>query len=548
MKTLYYRDFCVTDDHGYNLRRALEACRREGAGRLVLEPEVYEIYPDRCAERDLYISNHGQNGPKRLAVLIEDMQDFELDLNGATLRVHGEMTHIAILRSARVTIKNGYLQNPKTMFMQARVAAHGEDYVDLCPEFGQDQFSIRRGELNILHEYSYTYVFVGTNIEFNAETGEMEPGTSDCTLKEYWSKMNVEKLENGNYRVYGGKRKPPIGNVLIINGSRRYGAGIFCEDCTDLLVENVTVNQCFGMGLIAQTCHNVHLDGFSTRREGGRFYTANADATHFVNCTGLVTVENGVFEGQLDDALNIHGMYTRVIDRTENELFVKEMHAEAKGIRIYQPGDRIRALDPESLLPTVEKTVKEVEYLNQDTVRLVLCETATDITVGEDIENLTRNADLIFRNNIVRNNRARGMLLATPGKILIENCVYHTGGCSIKFEADGAYWFESGATTDVTIKGCTFDRCKHADKWGDAVIDMAPRRKQEEGRYYHGTVRVVDNTFTMLIDAPVTFNNVTEAVFKGNQITPCGDKPALIRLQHVKCATVQDDVVTEEQE
>ena len=106
-KTLYYRDFCVSADAGYNLARAMQACRREGAARLVLEPILYDVYPDRCEERVLYISNHGQNGPKRLGALMEDMQDFELDMNGATLRVHGDMTHLAILRSSRITVKNG---------------------------------------------------------------------------------------------------------------------------------------------------------------------------------------------------------------------------------------------------------------------------------------------------------------------------------------------------------------------------------------------------------------------------------------------------------
>ena len=545
--TLYYRDFCTTDDHGYNLYRAMEECRRVGAKKLVFEPALYEIYPDRCSERNLFISNHGHNGPKRIAVLIEDMEDFEIDFGGATLRVHGEMTHFALLRSSRITVKNVFLQNPQTMFMQARVAAHGEDYVDLYPEFGGEQFSVVRGEFVVNHAYSSTRIPVGTNIEFNAETGCMEDGTSDCTLGQYWSQMQIEKLENGNFRVRGGKRKPPLNNILIINGTRRMGAGIFCEECAELRFENVVVNQCLGMGLIAQMCHNITLDGFSTRREGGRYYTACADATHFVNCTGLIKVENGFFEGQLDDALNIHGIYTRVIDRRGNELFVKEMHNEAKGIRIYKAGDRIQALDPESLLPYVEKTVKEVEYINRDTTRLVLEEDAEDIKIGDDIENLTRAADLIFRNNTVRDNRARGMLLASPGKTLIEGCYFHTGGCSIKFESDGAYWFESGATKDVTIRGCHFDKCKHSDKWGDEIICFAPRRKVVEGEYFHGTVRVIDNIFDMLIDGTVNFNNVTEAIFEGNKITPCGDAPAVVRLQHVGSARVQDDVRIEEE-
>lgn len=540
-KTLYYRDFCTTDDHGYNLARAMQACRREGAGRLVLEPVLYDIRPDRCEERVLYISNHGQNGPKRIAALMENMQDFELDLGGATLRVHGDMTHLAILHSAHITVKNGTLQNPETQFMQARVVAHGEDYVDLFPEFGAEQFSIYHDMLVIRHAYSGTLLPVATNIEFNGESGEMEPGTSDHTMGFWWT-FRVKRLEDGLFRVYGVTRKPPIGNVLIINAARRFGAGIFCEDCTDVRVENVTVNSCLGMGFIAQTSENIHLDGFSTRRTGDQLYTANADATHFVNCTGEILVENGVFEGQLDDALNIHGMYTRIIDRKGRELFVKEMHNEAKGIRIFRAGDRIRALDPESLIPYAYKTVEEVEYLNQDTVRLVLTESAEDIAVGDDIENVCRAASLVFRKNIVRNNRARGMLLASTAPMTVEDCYFHTGGCSIKFESDGAYWFESGGTTDVTIRACHFDRCKHADKWGDAVIDMAPRRKVVEDAYFHGTVRVVDNTFDMLVEKAVNFNNVAEAVFRGNTVTPAEGIPTAVELSHVKKADVQDGI------
>lgn len=540
-KTLYYKDFCTSEDHGYNLARAMQACRREGANCLVLSPGVYDIYPDCCEERVLYISNHGQNGPKRIAAVIEDMQDFTLDLGGATLRVHGDMTHLALLRSSRITVKNGILQNPATQFMQARVAAHGEDYVDLTPEFGEEQFSLYSGLLVIRHPYSGTLLPVSTNIEFNGENGEMEPGTSDHTMGLWWN-FRTERLENKNFRVHGVTRKPPIGNVLIINAARRFGAGIFCEDCRDVRVENVTVNSCLGMGFIAQTSENIHLDGFSTRREGGRLYTANADATHFVNCTGKVIVENGVFEGQLDDALNIHGMYTRVIRRSGRELFVKEMHSEAKGIRMLRAGDRIRALDPDSLIPYTCKTVEEVEYLNQDTVRLLLAEDAEDIAVGDDIENISRAATLVFRNNTVRNNRARGMLLASTAPMLVENCYFHTGGCSIKFESDGAYWFESGGTTDVTIRACHFDRCKHADKWGDAVIDMAPRRKVEENAYFHGRVRVVENTFDMLVEKAVNFNNVTEAIFEGNTVTQADGIPTAVELSHVKEARVQDGI------
>jgi hypothetical protein len=157
------------------------------------------------------------------------------------------------------------------------------------------------------------------------------------------------------------------------------------EDCSDVYLENVTVHGCLGMGVLAQTCHNVHLNNFNTLRHGDRYYTANVDATHFVNCTGLVKVENCTFEGQLDDAINIHGMYTSIEKVCGNEIFVREVHNQSKGIKIYRDGDKIQAVNVNSLIPYAEKTIKKVEYLNQDMIRIVLCEDASDVKAGDKL-------------------------------------------------------------------------------------------------------------------------------------------------------------------
>ena len=105
-------------------------------------------------------------------------------------------------------------------------------------------------------------------------------------------------------------------------------------------------------------------------------------------------------------------MYIRVEKIGDSEIFVREVHSQSKGIRIIREGDHIQLLHPKTLIPYVQKTVKVAEYINEDSIRLVFEEGNDGIRqVGDVLESLNRVADLIFRNNTVRHNRARGMLI-----------------------------------------------------------------------------------------------------------------------------------------
>jgi hypothetical protein len=242
----------------------------------------------------------------------------------------------------------------------------------------------------------------------------------------------------------------------------------------------------------------------------------------------------------LDDALNIHGIYTRIVGKGERELLVREMHNQATGIRIYRPGDRVQALKPAPLIPYAELTVRTVEYINGEIIRLTFEESVEGIEVGDDLENISHEVDLVFRNNTVRNNRARGMLIANRGTAVIENCYFHTSGTAVKFESDGEYWFESGGTTDVVIRNNKFDGCKHGG-WGTAVIECQARRETLEGKYFHASIRVLDNEFLMYNKRICLIDNVGEFVLEGNKITPTEEGLELI-VRHNATAKVQDGV------
>lgn len=541
MKTVTYKELAVHGSPALNFHYILDYCRKEGINRLVVEPGVYELDPKLCSQRQLNISNHGHNGPKRIALVIEDMEDFEIDFCGSTLISQGIMTPFAVLNSKNITVKNVKLKNPTIPQFECRVTAHGKDYVEVENIHGIENVQFQHGYLYASYPCAM-YTPCHTNVEFDGTTGEIAHGTADNTLGVPSRDLYFQPLDPTHLRIFGGTRKPPIGNVLLFNAMCRVGAGFFCENSGNLRFENVDICSCYGMGIIAQMCRDITLNSFNTVREDGVLCTAGADATHFVNCSGLVTVENSSFMGQMDDALNIHGIYTRIIGKGENWVLVREMHPEATGIAIYQPGNLLQVLPPDTLLPYTKKTVKAVEHINDECIKVLLNESTEDIQVGDDLENLTLNADLIFRNCVVRDNRARGMLIGTNGKVVIENCHFHSSGTAVKFESDGAYWFESGATADVTIRNNHFDGCKYGG-WGHAIIEFQPREATEENRYFHGSIQVTGNTFTKGLPELVSINNASRFVFLDNTLNL--EEPKVV-VTHVGTSEVQSDVTVTE--
>ena len=140
------------------------------------------------------------------------------------------------------------------------------------------------------------------------------------------------------------------------------------------------------------------------------------------------------------------------------------------------------------------------------------------------IENVSWTPEVLFRRNLVRNNRARGALFTTRGEVRCEgNCFDHVHGTAILVCGDCTGWFESGACGKVTITGNDFIDDLTADyEFCEAVVSVAPHIAASVASEppVHGVIEVTHNRF-VAFDAPLLYaHSARKVVFRENAVVP----------------------------
>lgn len=525
-----YKQFEKTDDVAFNIYTALLYCKANNEDGLVFDKGEYHIYAEKACEGVFSMSNHTDPGFKRCCFLIDGFENFTIDGGGSDFIFEDIMTPVIVSNSKNVTVKNFEFTSVKYLTAQFDVVKGGDESIEMKPTHGVTYVhggDLFEGEFNSENQRLRYMDFHDNDGKISA--GPSEFFTAGIEGSEY--RVVFTDLHNGTYKAENIPAPLKAGQKIVMGSRTRRAAIIFLNASVNTKIKNVTVYSGLGMGIIAQNCDCVDIEEFNTRCKDGRCYSINADGTHFVHCKGDINLRNCYFEGQLDDALNIHSIYLKIVAKTENSILLKEVHSEQTGIDILSPGSVLQTADPETLLPNGEYRVKDVKRVNLEIMEVYLDEDISDIRIGDVADEISWVPDVLFENCTVVNNRARGMLLASAGKITIRKNLFKTPGPAIKFESDGKYWYESGRTKDVLITGNTFDNCKYSG-WGDSVIVVMPREKTEENRYYHKKIAVVDNEFKNCKGYLANADNTETFIFKGNHIT--GEECVPYKTTHCK--------------
>ena len=350
-----------------------------------------------------------------------------------------------------------------------------------------------------------------------------------------------------------------------MRGWGRPTPGVFLYHDTDTKLENIQVHYAEGMGLLAQMSENITLDGFSVCLRGAddpRYFTTQADATHFSGCKGLIRSVNGLYENMMDDAINVHGTYLKVQERIDDRTLLGEyMHSQSYGFEWGRPGDSVQFINSRTMevlgasnqIASIQAADKPDEH-GAKQFRITF-EQPVDASISEagtfGIENLTWTPEVYFADNVIRNNRARGSLFSTPRRTVVERNLFdHTSGTAILLCGDCNGWFETGACHDVQIRENRFvNALTNQFQFTNAVISIYPEIPDLKGQraYFHSGIVIEDNVFEMF-DQPVLYaKSVDGLVFRHNQIHQNHDYPAFHWNKHrffferVKNAQIKDN-------
>lgn len=523
-----YIDTLSTPDDIYPaIVSALEDCRKHRIRRLIFPKGNYSICAEKIPAKLTHITNNG-SCTRRFAFDLTDMHDFEVDGGGSTFVFSGFVCPFLIDHCRDISIKNCNIDYSRTFHSEGRITGSDGQYFDVMfpAEF---PYKVVDNRLKFIdgegREYPWGYI-----LEIDSAKHETAYMVTDYGLQH--NSTPVQQLGD-TVRVFASNIPVTVGNVMVFGASHRDVPAITVSDSRNVDISNTTIYHCGAMGVVAQRSRDIALRNVDVvpNRTKGRVVSATADATHFANCAGKILLDSCTFVGQRDDATNIHGIYYRIksID-TSREMTVELAHEAQSGFDYLRPGMNIEVVNAGSLATIQRNKIKKTWQLDPSTFRVAVASTLPDsLRVKDVIAGDDEYPDVTISNCRFSSNRARGLLLGSRGKIVVENCYFHNPGAAILFEGDARFWFEQAGVRDVTIRNNTFDNC-HFGIWGRAIIDVGTGldEKYLSTCRYNRNILIENNTFRVF-SAPVLRLYVTSGLtFRDNRIVRTTDYPCLL--------------------
>ena len=530
--TIYLQDYldrnkAFSDDAMKAIREALDECVRTKASELVLPGGTLNVKPDLAYEEHQYISNNDPS-MKRIAFLMRGMKNFKITGNGTKLMFTGYISPFYLDNCTNITIEGITIDYTRPFVSEGKIAGAGPGWIDLS--FPSDYIiRMQEGQLkfydNSGNEYPYSSL-----LEFDKDRREVSYHVHDYWI---WSRsLPAVKTTDGNYRFYRqdfGEGR--IGNIMVMGASKRLHPAFTLWECSGFSLKDVNIWNCCGMGVIAQSSRDMELLRVNVIPTPGsdRMISISADATHFVNCKGYIRMIDCIFRNQKDDATNIHGWYMAIDKITgPKSALLKWRNSGQYGIEFIKKGMPLELVNSADMNTYARLTVESVKYYSSQyaevtfTQPLPECAKKDDV-VAEDSE----YPEVLISGCYIGNNRARGLLIGSRARVVIEKNTFHTPGAAILFEGDGRYWYEQSGVRDVIIRDNVFENCMYGCRtWGSAVIAVGSGIPDKAASRYHKNIVVENNLFKGFDHRIVNLYSVDGFLFKNNKIEETSDYPA----------------------
>jgi len=537
-----------------NVARAIDFALRHHRSRIIFKRGRYDFWPQGAVMRHLFISNHDGVTERAVAISIEHASGFELDGNGSEFVFHDSMLPIVISHSDRVTLRNFSIDYASPHIVQANVVNKNTSFVDLHID-NPSSYSVKNDHIFILAEDASpgSEQLARGSVVFDPEGKGLVAGTGDN-----WEidKTTAKRMDRNDVRLFGLTQQTRPGDVLILWNGDRPSPAILATQSSHILISSAQVYSAQGMGFIAQYSEEIHLDRFNVilKPGSGRYVSTTGDAVHFSNCRGHIIVENGLFENMLDDGINVHGSYLRIAEKSAPDTIILEFgHPQTFGLPFASSGDTLRFVHPKTLEPYAIARVAEMRSLDDKHLWVRFTEALPpSVAIKDAVENLAWQPNIIYRNNHIRHNRARGALFGSQASTVVEDNFFdHLSGPALLFNADASDWFENAPAHNVMVRRNKFLDTNMGPYGQGSISILYPVEETKGGDYFNAhNIRIEDNSFELFQKPLLYAASVDGLSFRHNRVLFNRDYPAslpadapVFSLSHTRCIDVSQNTL-----
>lgn len=441
--------FGAIPDDGKNdmpaLRKAARYCRENPGTTLLIRPGVYLLSDKEAVklENDACSGKFGLNVeatvfkpyyPYVKGLDFTGATDVTVIADGVTFLCDGWMEPVSIIGTRNFTLKGltvDYLRKP---FSHGTVTGIGDGWFDITfspertitPELPLMRMTIWDSKLNRV----------------------------DNCGPFYFPEHQV--LDGNVVRFKGNLPSHLMGETANVNHCFHFRPAILILDSDNTVLDHVTINSQPGMGIVGFNTKDVLMKNLAVKPSAGYCQSTNTDATHFAACRGTIRFDACRFEGQGDDATNVHGYYQTITAINGNEASIEikaPTYTHAQVIDAPAVGDTLEVVEIRTLKPTGTVVVSGVDINPPSTV----CDIRFEGSIPADFSkyylmNISKLPRLVFENSVVNSHLARGVLVKTRGVLIRDNVFRYCTGTAIHVGAE-ASWHEGSHAADVLIEG-----------------------------------------------------------------------------------------------
>ncbi len=462
--TDYGADPTGAADSAVAIREAIAAAKEQtddGKSVVIEFPKGrYDIYPDKAAERELYISNtvgaDQNHKDKKIGILLEDMDNVTVDGNGSLFMFHGKMTTFAAIDCENVLFTDYIVdfQVPTVIDITIEEVTGNTAmiYVPECYNYQIDGTSINW--LSDVSPYSGERYWTTRNNMNYTQVFDTIAGLTWRSGNPVFS--NVDSIEDmGNHRLKFTYRNTPgvtKGYCYQMRTTIRDHAGTFFWKSKNVELKNLDIHFLHGFGMVGQHSENITLDDvdFETPASSGRTTAGYADFIQMSGCKGKIDISGCTFSNPHDDPINVHGTFNQVVEKiADNKIKVRYMHNETAGFPNFFVGDQVEFMTKGNMIPVADsvRTVVAVDGPDErggdmgegsssltDIILTFDEAIPSEIAVNQHVvENITYTPVVSIKNNIVNHpsSKANGLPASQTSQPTISTGVNSGSSCPI---------------------------------------------------------------------------------------------------------------------